>query len=265
MGLKDVGRCTLSVESGKVHIRTSAACMGQGVGQVVTRVLSETVDSLRSDQIVYELADTSRTPDSGTSTGSRQTLFAGEATRLAAVQLRDALAEAGGSLAALEGQEWLGEFAPETDPLDTDKPNPVSHVGYGYGAQMITLTASGEVEKVLAVYDVGTVMNQQSAEGQIEGGVMMGLGYGLTEEFVVEDGVPKTRYGQLGLIRANKMPPVEVRFVTGPGTLPYAYGAKGMGEICLIPTAPAAAQAYYLRDGKRRYSLPLRDTYYKRG
>lgn len=265
MGLRDVGRCTLSVESGKVHIRTSAACMGQGVGQVVTRVLSETVDSLRSDQIVYELADTARTPDSGTSTGSRQTLFAGEATRLAAVQLRDALAEAGGSLAALEGQEWLGEFAPETDPLDTTKPNPVSHVGYGYGAQMITLTASGEVEKVLAVYDVGTVMNQQSAEGQIEGGVMMGLGYGLTEEFVVEDGVPKTRYGQLGLIRANKMPPVEVRFVTGPGTLPYAYGAKGMGEICLIPTAPAAAQAYYLRDGKRRYSLPLRDTYYKRG
>ena len=77
---------------------------------------------------------------------------------------------------------------------------------------------------------------------------MMG-GYGLTEEFVVEDGVPKTRYGQLGLIRANKMPPVEVRFVTGPGTLPHAYGAKGMGEICLIPTAPAAAQAYYLRDG----------------
>ena len=59
---------------------------------------------------------------------------------------------------------------PETDPLDTTKPNPVSHVGYGYGAQMITLTASGEVEKVLAVYDVGTVMNQQSAEGQIEGG-----------------------------------------------------------------------------------------------
>jgi selenium-dependent xanthine dehydrogenase len=263
MGLPDVGRCILSVEEGKVHIRTSAACMGQGVGQVVTHVLCETVD-LRLDQIVYELADTARTPDSGTSTGSRQTLFTGEATRLAALQLRDALAEVDGDLARLEGREWFGEFFPHTDPLDTTAEHPVSHVGYGYGAQLVTLTATGEVEKVLAVYDVGTVMNQQSAVGQIEGGVMMGLGYGLTEEFVVEDGIPKTRYGQLGLIRANKMPPVEVRFVTGPGTLPYAYGAKGMGEICLIPTAPAAAQAYYLRDGKRRYSLPLQDTFYKR-
>ncbi len=261
MGLKDTGRCILSVEDGKVHIRTSASCMGQGVGQVTMHVLSETVD-LRPDQIVFELPDTERTPDSGTSTGSRQTLFTGEATRLAAVQLRDALAEVG-DLAALEGREWFGEFSPETDVVDSPKEHPVSHVAYGYGAQMVTLNAKGEVEKVLAVYDVGTVMNEQAAVGQIEGGVMMGLGYGLTEEFVIEGGYPQTKYGKLGLIRADKMPEVEVRFVKGPGTLPYAYGAKGMGEICLIPTAPAAAQAYYKRDGKRRYSLPLRDTAYK--
>jgi aldehyde oxidoreductase len=107
MGLPDIGRCILSVESGRVHIRTSAACMGQGIEQVVTHVVCETVPDLRLDQIVYEQPDTSRTPDSGTSTGSRQTLFSGEATRLAAVQLRDALAEAG-SLAALEGREWFG-------------------------------------------------------------------------------------------------------------------------------------------------------------
>ncbi len=264
MGLPDIGRCILSVESGRVHIRTSAACMGQGIEQVVTHVLCETVPDLRLDQIVYEQPDTSRTPDSGTSTGSRQTLFSGEATRLAAMQLRDALAGAGGHLATLEGQEWFGEFAPETDPINTTKANPVSHVGYSYGAQIVTLAPNGEVARVLAVYDVGTVMNMQAAVGQIEGGVMMGLGYGLTEEFVVEDGVPKTRYGQLGLIRANKMPEVEVRFVTGPGTLPYAYGAKGMGEICLIPTAPAAAEAYYQVDGKRRYALPLRGTAYKK-
>ncbi len=266
MGLRDVGRCTLSVESGRVHIRTSAACMGQGVEQVVTHVVSETVPELRLDQIVYEQPDTSRTPDSGTSTGSRQTMFTGEATRLAAAQLRDALEAAGsGGLGALEGQEWFGEWAPETDPINTTKANPVSHVGYSYGAQMVTLADNGEVAKVLAVYDIGTVMNQPSAVGQIEGGVMMGLGYALTEEFVVEAGVPKTRYGQLGLIRANKMPEVEVRFVQGPGTLPYAYGAKGMGEICMIPTAPAVAEAYYRKDGKRRAILPLRETFYKRG
>ncbi len=264
MGLKDTGRCILSVEQRRVHIRTSAACMGQGVEQVVTHVVSETVPDLRLDQIVYELPDTDRTPDSGTSTGSRQTMFTGEATRLAAVQLRDALVGAGGDLGALEGQEWFGEWSPETDPINTTKANPVSHVGYSYGAQLVTLTDSGEVAKVLAVYDIGTVMNQNAAVGQIEGGVMMGLGYALTEEFVVEDSVPTTRYGQLGLIRANKMPEVEVRFVQGPGTLPYAYGAKGMGEICMIPTAPAAAEAYYRKDGQRRFSLPLRGTAYKK-
>ncbi|MBW3087000.1 Aldehyde oxidoreductase [Austwickia sp. TVS 96-490-7B] len=262
MGLTDTGRCILSVQDGRVHIRTSASCMGQGVGQVTMHVLSETVD-LRPDQIVFELPDTARTPDSGTSTGSRQTLFTGEATRLAAVQLRDALIAVDGDLSRLEGQEWLGEFSPETDVVDSTKPNPYSHVAYGYGAQLITLNDKGEVNKVVAVYDVGTVMNEQSAVGQIEGGVMMGLGYGLTEEFVITGGIPQTRYGKLGLIRADKMPQVEVRFVKGPGTLPYAYGAKGMGEICLIPTAPAAAWAYYQRDGKRRYSLPLRGTAYK--
>jgi CO/xanthine dehydrogenase Mo-binding subunit len=262
MGLADTGRCLLSVEQGRVHIRTSASCMGQGVASVAVHMLSETVD-LPPDRIVFELPDTERTPDSGTSTGSRQTLFTGEAVRLAAVQLRDALAEVD-SLDRLDGREFFGEFSPETDRLGADTPNPVSHVAYSYGAQLVILDDAGEVEKVVATYDVGTVVNQQAAEGQIEGGVAMGLGYALTEEFVVEGGYPKTRFGQLGLIRANKMPDVEVRFVRSPGLIPFAYGAKGIGEICLIPTAPACAQAYYLRDGRRRYSLPLQDTYYRR-
>ncbi|MEO6145078.1 MAG: selenium-dependent xanthine dehydrogenase [Dermatophilaceae bacterium] len=261
VGLTDTGRCLLSVEDGKVHIRTSAACMGQGVGSVAVHMLSETVD-ITPDRIVFEMPDTARTPDSGTSTGSRQTLFTGEAVRRAAEQLRDALAEVD-SLDRLEGREFFGEFSPPTDPMNSNKPNPVSHVAYSYGAQLVVLDDKGEVEKVIAAFDVGTVVNPQAAEGQIEGGVVMGLGYALTEEFTVEGGYPKTRYGQLGLIRSNKTPKIEVRFVTSPGLVPFAYGAKGIGEICLIPTAPACAQAYYNRDGKRRYSLPLEDTFYR--
>ena len=127
----------------------------------------------------------------------------------------------------------------------------------------MVLDDKGEVEKVIAAFDVGTVVNQQAAEGQIEGGVVMGLGYALTEELIVEGGYPKSRFGQLGLLRSNKTPEIEVRFVRSPGLVPFAYGAKGIGEICLVPTAPACAQAYYNRDGLRRYSLPLKDTYYK--
>jgi aldehyde oxidoreductase len=261
VGLVDTGRCTLSVEDAKVHIRTSASCMGQGIASVVEHMLSETVD-ITPDRIVFEMPDTARTPDSGTSTGSRQTLLTGEAVRRAAEQLRDALAEVD-SLDRLEGREFFGEFSPPTDPMNSAKPNPVSHVAYSFGAQLVVLDDKGEVAKIITAFDVGTVVNQQAAEGQIEGGVVMGLGYALTEKFTVEGGYPKTRYGQLGLFRSNKTPEIEVRFVTSPGLVPYAYGAKGIGEICLIPTAPACAQAYYNRDGKRRYSLPLEDTYYR--
>ncbi|MFT8395953.1 selenium-dependent xanthine dehydrogenase [Propionibacterium sp.] len=263
VGLTDTGRCTLSVEDGRVHIRTSASCMGQGVAQVVEHMLMQTVD-LRPSQVVYELPDTARTPDSGTSTGSRQTLFTGEATRQAAVKLNDALQEAGGDLQALEGREFFAEFSPETDPVSTTKKHPYSHVGYGYGLQYVTLNEAGKVDHVWAIYDVGTVVNQQAATGQIEGGVVMGLGYGLTEDFVVEGGYPKTRFSKIGLLRADQVPPIDVTFVTGPGTLEYAYGAKGMGEICLIPTAAACNAAYHYRGDPWRTSFPMKGTPYKK-
>ncbi|MGM0384569.1 MAG: selenium-dependent xanthine dehydrogenase [Actinomycetota bacterium] len=261
MGVPDVGRAIVSVEKGKVHIRTSAACMGQGIAQMVQHMLCETVD-LPPDRVVVEAPDTERTPDAGTSTASRQTVFTGEAVRRAAAALKGAL-DAVGSLQALEGREFTGEFAPPTDPIGSDKPNPVSHVTYGYGAQLVHLAEDGRVAKVVAAHDAGTVVNQQALVGQIEGGIVMGLGYGLTEDFVVEDAVPRTKFGKLGLIRSTQAPEMDVRMVTGPGVLPFAYGAKGVGEICLIPTAPAAAHAYLRRDGRVRDRLPLEGTFYR--
>ncbi len=262
MGVPDTGRCLVSVEQGVVHVRTSAAGMGQGVAQMVLHMLCQTVD-VPPDRVVVEAPDTERTPDSGTSTASRQTLFTGEAVRRAALGLKEALDAAGGVLDAVEGQVFAGEFSPETDPMGSDKPNPVSHVTYGYGAQVVHLDDDGRVCRVVAAHDAGTVVNQQALQGQVEGGVVMGLGYALTEEFVVEGGVPSTTFGKLGLIRSTQAPEVEVLTVRGPGVLPWAYGAKGVGEICLIPTAPAAAAAYLRRDGRTRLRLPLEHTWYR--
>lgn len=261
VGVPDAGRCILSVEDGTVHIRTSAACMGQGVATVCIQILGETC-SLKSSQILVEDPDTIRTPDSGTSTASRQSFFTGEAVRRAAVQLKQDMEHA--TIEDLEGKEYFGEYESVTDPITSTKANPVSHVAYSYSAQIVQLDEQGKLEKVVAACDVGQVVNHQALTGQIEGGVAMGLGYGLTEDFPIEDGYLKVKYGTLGLLRSTDVPDIEVRLVHGPGKNTLAYGVKGVGELCTIPTAPACQNAYYRYDGKFRTSLPLQDTAYKK-
>jgi selenium-dependent xanthine dehydrogenase len=262
MGKKDIGRCILSIEEGKVHIRTSAACMGQGIATMCATVLCETT-GLNPALLVHERADTVRTPNSGTSTASRQTVVTGEAVRRVSEELKVEL-DKGLTLSDLEGREFYGEYSVKSDPLGAIKDNPISHVSYSYGAQVVILNEDGKVEKVVAAYDVGTPVNIQSVEGQIEGGVIMGLGYAMTEDFKVEGGYPKTKLGTLGLMRAKDAPELETILVQGKGKIPQTYGAKGCGELCLIPTAPACSHAYYRLDGKLRTQLPLQDTYYKK-
>jgi CO/xanthine dehydrogenase Mo-binding subunit len=278
VGVPDTGRCKVSVEDGKVHVRTSAACIGQGMATIVTQVACQTT-GLAPEMFVTERPDTRRTPNSGTTTASRQTLFTGEATRLAALQLKQALDAAKGDLSKLEGQEFSGEYFPKTDAMGSDVPNPVSHVAYGYAAQVVVLREDGKVEKVIAAYDVGTPVNVCNVEGQIEGGVAMGLGYAFTEDFVLKESVVQSKYGTLGLMRSTEVPPVEVVLVGPHGryegdvklvhgnvgdTGPASYGSKGVGELSTIPTAPAAALAYYNRDGEFRTKLPLEHTAYKK-
>lgn len=264
MGKKDIGRVLLSIENGKIHIRTSASCMGQGIGQMVLTEICH-VTGLNPELFEFEIADTIRTPDSGTSTASRQTVMTGEAARRVGEKLK-AEFEAGRTLADLEGREFLGEFSAKTDPLGAVKENPVSHISYSYGAQVVILNEEGRITKAISSFDVGTPVNLSSVEGQIEGGMIMGIGYGVTEEFKCVDGYPKSKFGTIGFMRATDIPELEVILCEPPeeSKLPYSLGAKGCGELCMIPTAPACAHAYYRLDGKFRQSLPLPDTYYRK-
>ncbi|SBV96822.1 Xanthine dehydrogenase family protein, molybdopterin-binding subunit [uncultured delta proteobacterium] len=262
VGIPDTSRCIISVEQGKLHARSSAACIGQGMATVTTQIICETL-RIAPDLVIAEAPDTRRTPDSGTTTASRQTLLTGEAT-LRAAKLLKAELDAGKTLADLEGKEFYGEYRTDTDPMGSDKPNPVSHVAYGYAAQVVLLDEAGRVERVVAAYDVGRVVNPKAAAGQIEGGVAMGLGYALTEDYPLKDSRPLAKYGTLGLLRATEVPPIDVILVKGRDEGEYAYGAKGVGELATIPTAPAAAGAYYAFDGVFRTKLPLEDTYYRK-
>lgn len=264
MGKMDVGRVLLSVEQGSIHIRTSASCMGQGIGQMVLTEICH-VTGLDPALFIFEHADTIRTPDSGTSTASRQTVVTGEAARRAGERLKCAL-DNGNCLTDLEGEEFFGEYSAKTDPLGAIKENPVSHISYSYGTQVILLNEEGKITKAVSAFDVGTPVNIQSVEGQIEGGMIMGIGYGVTEEFKCEDGYPASKFGTIGFMRADEAPELEV-ILCEPreeNKLPFSLGAKGCGELCMIPTAPACAHAYYRLDGSFRQSLPLKGTYYRK-
>ena len=264
MGKKDIGRVLLSIENGKIHIRTSASCMGQGIGQMVLTEICHVTD-LDPALFVFETADTVRTPDSGTSTASRPTVVTGEAARRVGEKLKTAL-DSGKTIEELEGKEFFGEYSVKSDPLGAIKENPISHVSYSYGAQVVIRNEEGKIEKAVSAFDVGTPVNIQSVEGQIEGGMLMGIGYGVTEKFECVDGRPKSRFGTIGFMRAMEAPELEV-ILCQPAEedkLPYSLGAKGCGELCMIPTAPACAHAYYRLDGKFRNSLPLKDTYYRK-
>ncbi len=261
VGIPDTGRVRLIIRDGRIHIHSGASCIGQGVGTVLTQIICETI-GVTLDKIVYHQADTKIAPDSGTTSGSRQTLLTGEAGRRASLELKKEL-DSGKSLDELEGQEFYGEFLGMTDKMGSDVPNPVSHVAYGYATQVCVLNEDGTVEKVVAAHDVGKAVNPKSVEGQIEGGVVMSLGYALTEKYPLENGVPKAKFGTLGLFRANKVPDVESIIIEKPG-IKYAYGAIGIGEITSIPTAPAVQGAYYRYDGEFRNVLSLKNTPYEK-
>lgn len=260
VGVKDVGRVKLRIADGRVVLCTSAACMGQGIATVLVQIVAETA-GLHPSEFIVHAPDTAETPDSGTSTASRQTTITGEAARRAAHALRQALARC--TLTELDGCEFYGEYDCVTDPMTSDKPHRVSHVAYGYATQVVLLDAQGCVEKIVAAHDVGRAINPSGVVGQIEGGVAMGMGYALTENFVVRAGAPAVTLGTLGLLRASQLPAIECRIIEkNPAEL--SCGAKGVGEIVSIPTAPAIACAYLNRDGELRTALPLTGTPYAR-
>ena len=262
VGIPDWGRCKLIVQDDeKLHIYAGASCIGQGVGTVLVQMIV-TNTPLRREQIVYERSNTWIAPDSGDTSGSRQTLVTGEACRRACEKFVEAYH---GDMKALVGQEFYGEYLAKTDKLGADVPNPVSHVAYGYATQMCILDPkTRRIEKIVAAHDVGKAVNPRSCEGQIEGGVVMSMGYALREQYPIDETCkPIDKYGKLGLFRAHEIPDIEAIVIDKPG-LDKACGAIGIGEITSIPTAPAIADAYFRLDGERRERLPLAHTPYER-
>ena len=266
VGLPDKGRAKLLVYKGKVYIYTAASDIGQGCQTVFCQDVAQATD-LPISMIRLGMSNTENAPDSGTTSGSRQTLVTGEAVRGAARALRKAMDEEGvteDNLERMNDREFEYEYFEPTDKLGSDKPHPRSHIAYAYATNVAVLDEEGKVTDIYAAFDAGRVVNPISMSGQIEGGVLMGMGYAATEDWPLKDCVPTAKYGTLGLMRATDIPEIHAIHIERDKQLDVAYGAKGIGEITTIPAAPAVAGAYYARDGVLRTRLPMENTYYKK-
>jgi selenium-dependent xanthine dehydrogenase len=258
-GVAEWGKCRLVVEAdGCVSLYNGYTEMGQGLLTVLIQCAVEVTGLPAS--IFRPKVDTTFALACGQTTGSRATLFGGRAVVSAAAKLRADL-DAGLSLAGLAGRVYAADIViDDTTALGADVPKVKTHTSFGFATQVCILDEQGRVERMIAAHDVGRAINPALCEGQIEGSIHMGLGYALTEDLPCEDGMPVTfTLRDLGVLRARDMPAVEVILVEeaepeGP------FGAKGVGEIGLVPTAGAVAGALEAYDGVRRYRLPMKDS-----
>jgi selenium-dependent xanthine dehydrogenase len=259
-GMPDIGRASLTVgEDGIVTLANGYTEMGQGLYTVLIQMASE-VTGL-DPRCFRATVDTRDGVQSGMTTASRATVCGGRAVVAAAEKLKAALGEAGGALDKLCGRTFHGEFIyDKTSKLGAPVENPITHLSFGYATQLVILDQKGRIERLVAAHDVGRVINPKLLEGQLEGSIHMGLGFALSEELIVENGeVQNATLRGIGVLRAQWMPKIDILFVEEPEP-EGPFGAKGVGEIGLLPTAPAVANALYRFDGVRRIALPMKDS-----
>lgn len=255
-GMSDIGRAKIVIENeGRVVIHHGWTEMGQGVHTVAQQTLCEECGI--DPKIIEVKVETNEETECGMTTASRATALVGHAIISAAKELKKDLNS--NTLKELVGKSYFGEwrFDQSTKPQRDPKKEPITHFSYSYATQLVILNNKGKITKVIAAHDAGKVVNPTLFEGQIEGGVHMGLGYAIRENFIQNNGRPKsTKLSSCQILKANHTPKIEVIAVE-EGDPNGPYGAKGVGEIGLVPTAGAVANALYQFDKIRRYSLPL--------
>jgi CO/xanthine dehydrogenase Mo-binding subunit/aerobic-type carbon monoxide dehydrogenase small subunit (CoxS/CutS family) len=273
--------------AGEVTLYCGAVDIGQGASTVMVQIAADAL-GVPAGSVRLVSGDTDRTRDAGKSSASRQTFVSGNAARLAGADMRRqllALAEVGeaaqidlggGQARFTDGNQEVGAidlvelptlvagdvligrgtYDPHTTPLDADGQG-VPYETYAFGAQVATVEVDTElgtttVLGIVAAHDVGRAINPTQVEGQIHGGIAQGLGFALMEAYV--PGRTENLHDYL-IPTVGDVPPIECILVedaepAGP------YGAKGVGEPALVPTAPAILGAIRDATGARITSVP---------
>ncbi len=278
-------------EDGSIEVRTAAADMGQGIAHVVAQCAAEELH-IPYEKVKVLLCDTDLTPNGGPTTASRQTFMTGNAARLAAVALREAITQSAAEMLDVPPEKiyyeegllrsnghsvpmgdvvtWMKEsglspktrheyWGPKTQPLGTGGD---MHFAFSYATQAALVEVdmdTGEVHvlKILSSTDIGRAINPLMLQGQIEGGIIMAMGNCLSEAYILEDGVPWTR-----LLSRYKMPSIKhtpeiTSHLVEHRSSEGPYGAKGVGEIPSINTTPAICNAIYNATGVRIFKIPV--------
>ena len=259
-GISDVSKVKIVVENeNTVVIHHGWTEMGQGVHTIAQQFLSEET-GIETCKIQVRV-ETSEEVECGMTTASRATSLIGHGIIEAAKKLKKDLREK--KLEELIGNTYLGNwsFDKSSKPQKNSKKNQITHYSYSYAAQLAILNNKGKLLKITAAHDSGKVINPILFEGQIEGALHMGLGYAIRENFLIVNGRPKsTKLSSCKILKAEHMPEIEIIPIeTNDANSPY--GAKGVGEIGLVPTAAAVTNAVYQFDKKRRFSLPIKEKF----
>jgi xanthine dehydrogenase molybdenum-binding subunit len=253
-GFKEITKAVVRFCSdGTVEVRHGWTEMGQGIHTVALQVA---VEELGIDpQRIKVIVDTTRELGLGQTTGSRGTLMGAGAVKAAC--------EAARAANCAIDTDHVGEYRVDwtTKLGEPGVDNPIIHSTFGYAAQVVVMDrTTGAIERVIAAHDVGRAVNPMLCEGQIEGSVHMGLGYALSEQFPSDPDTAfptNTTLRSLGILRPKDIPPIEVTLVESPQPN-SPYGIKGVGEIGLVPTAGAVAEALRNVDGLWRNTLPMK-------
>ncbi|VEN73213.1 Selenium-dependent xanthine dehydrogenase [Candidatus Desulfarcum epimagneticum] len=256
-GHPEISRVKLEVlENGKLKLYHGWNEMGQGIDTILRQLLREQIKSDEISEIEVVVATEHETLGGGT-VANRGTFLAGNSLLDAAKYLKKDMKKHGG-LKKLVGKTYDGEYiCAKTIPINSKKAG-IQHFAYSFAAQLVILSDKGKIQKIVAIHDSGRVINKNLFEGQVQGGVIMGLGYAMSENLLLDKGqIVNAKLGKLGLLRSVDVPeieviPIEIDDIDGP------FGAKGVGEITAIPVAPAVASAYRAFDGQKRTELPLK-------
>ena len=278
-GFPDESRATAKIENnGTINIYVEVSDVGSGGKSVMWQIATKTLN-IDKNLVNIINTDTSILKDSGTAAASRQTYNTGNAVLNACSKLRNNINKVINKSEKLTSSDMIkkilqhmiknnistyedGYFKATTSKIHNEDGQGNPYWPYTFGAQRATVivdTETGKIDvlEIVAINDAGKIINPTLAEGQVEGGCLMGIGYALMEEIDLNKGkIKNTNFSNYIIPTSMDMPNIQSYFVeeneyTGP------FGAKGLGEPVMLPTAPAILNAIYDAIGIRFYELPV--------